>query len=138
VQQVQGGAQGKQSDLAHSTPYPVAPGNTGVLANTSTPHSSSWPCKVSFEIHINGRRVSELVHEDKGKTTATELEDEKDPKRARVVLSKGRELVGPGDSRLTGAATKVTDIGENLGNPSPVNRVSKTEHHYLSRVSRVG
>jgi hypothetical protein len=58
----------------------------------------SWPCKVSSEIHINGRRVSEPVHEDKGKTTATKLEDEKDLKRARVVLSKGREVVGPGYS----------------------------------------
>jgi hypothetical protein len=37
-----------------------------------------WPCKVSSEIHINGRRVSESVREDKGKTMATELEDEKD------------------------------------------------------------
>jgi hypothetical protein len=34
---------------------------------------SSWPCKVSFEIHKNGRRASEPVHEDKGKTTAPEL-----------------------------------------------------------------
>jgi hypothetical protein len=49
-------AQGKQPDLAHSTPYPgntsapgnmgtlfpgstTAPGNTRVLANTSTPHT---------------------------------------------------------------------------------------------------
>jgi hypothetical protein len=41
VQQVQGEAQGKQLDLAHSTPYTAAPGNTGVLANTSTPHLGS-------------------------------------------------------------------------------------------------
>jgi hypothetical protein len=56
VQQAQGEAQGKQPDLAHSTPYPgntsapgnmgtlfpgstTAPGNTRVLANTSTPHT---------------------------------------------------------------------------------------------------
>jgi hypothetical protein len=65
---------------------------------------------------------------------ATELEDEKDPKRARVVLSKGHEVVGPGYVTLTGAATKVTDRGENSGNPS---QVSKTELHYLSRVSWV-
>jgi hypothetical protein len=51
-----------------------------------------------------------------------------------VVLSKGREVVGPGYSRLTGAATKVTDMGENLDNP---NWVSKTERHYTSRVSLV-
>jgi hypothetical protein len=38
VQQVQGEAQGKQLDLAHSTPYMVSPGNSGVLANMSTPH----------------------------------------------------------------------------------------------------
>jgi hypothetical protein len=36
---VQGEAQGKQPNLAHSTPYTVAPGNTGVLANTSTPYT---------------------------------------------------------------------------------------------------
>jgi hypothetical protein len=69
---------------------------------------------------------------------ATELEDEKDPKRARVVLSKGHEVVGPGYLTLIGAAAKVTDRGENSGNPSRVNWVSKTELHYLSRVSRVG
>jgi hypothetical protein len=27
----------------------------------------SWPCMVSFEVHINGRHVSEPVQEDKGK-----------------------------------------------------------------------
>jgi hypothetical protein len=31
----------------------------------------SWPCKVSFEIHINGQRISYLVHEEKGKAVAT-------------------------------------------------------------------
>jgi hypothetical protein len=41
VQQVPGEAQGKQSDLAPSTPYTVALGNTGVLVNTSTPHPGS-------------------------------------------------------------------------------------------------
>jgi hypothetical protein len=97
----------------------------------------SWPCKVSSEIHINGRCISELVHEDKGKTMATELEDEKDPKRARVVLSKGYEVVGLGYTRLIGAATKVTDKGETLGNLNWVNWVSKTEQHYPSWVSRV-
>jgi hypothetical protein len=96
-----------------------------------------WPCKVSSEIHINGRHVSEPVHEDKGKTTATEPEDEKDPKRACVVLSKGHEVVRPGYSRLTGAVTKVMDRGVNSGNPSRVNRVSKTEQHYPSWVSWV-
>jgi hypothetical protein len=47
----------------------------------------SWTCKVLSEIHINERHVSEPVHEDKGKTTAPEPEDRKDPKRACVVLS---------------------------------------------------
>jgi hypothetical protein len=68
---------------------------------------------------------------------ATGLEDEKDPKRARVVLSKGQKVVGPGYSKLIGAAAKVTDTGENLGNPSQLNQVSKTEQHYLRWVSRV-
>jgi hypothetical protein len=39
MQQVQEEAQGKQPNLAHSTQYTVAPGNTGVLANTSTPYT---------------------------------------------------------------------------------------------------
>jgi hypothetical protein len=54
-----------------------------------------------------------------------------------VVLSKGREVVRSGYSRLAGAAAKVTDRGENLGNPSQVNRVSKTEQHYPSWVNQV-
>jgi hypothetical protein len=56
----------------------------------------SLPCKLSSEIHIIRRRVSEPVHEDKGKTMALELEDKRDPRRACVVLSKGREVVRPG------------------------------------------
>jgi hypothetical protein len=83
----------------------------------------SWPCKVSSKIHINGRRVSEPVHEDKGKTTTTEPEDEKGPKRGRVVLSKGREVVGPSYSRLLGDAARVTDRREESGNPSRVDQV---------------
>jgi hypothetical protein len=54
-----------------------------------------------------------------------------------VVLSKGREVVGPGYSRLTSDAATVTDRGENLGNPSLVNCVSKTKQHYPSRVNQV-
>jgi hypothetical protein len=76
----------------------------------------SWPCKVSSEIHIKGRRISEPVREDKGKTTATEPEVRKDPKRARVVLSKGHEVVGLGYLRVTDIAAKVTNKRENLGN----------------------
>jgi hypothetical protein len=60
----------------------------------------------------------------------------KDLKRACVVLSKGCEVVRPGYWRLTSAAAKVMDRGENLGNPSRVNWVSKTEQHYLSQVSQ--
>jgi hypothetical protein len=36
VQQVQGEAQGKQPYLAHSTPYTVAPGNTGFSKHKNT------------------------------------------------------------------------------------------------------
>jgi hypothetical protein len=65
VQQVQGEAQGKQPDLAHSTPYPgntsapgnmgtlflgttTAPRNTRVLANTSTSHPGSTSGNVIY------------------------------------------------------------------------------------------
>jgi hypothetical protein len=58
-----------------------------------------WPCKVSFEVHISGRCVSEPVLEDKGKGMGPESEDEKDSKRTHSVLSKGRR-VRPGYSRL--------------------------------------
>jgi hypothetical protein len=97
----------------------------------------SWPCKVSSEIHINGCCVSEPVHEDKGKITAPKPEERKDPKRARVVLSKGCEVVRPGYSWVTGVATKVMDKKEHLGNHVWVNRVSKKEQHYSSWVNRV-
>jgi hypothetical protein len=43
----------------------------------------------------------------------------------------------PDYSRLTSAAAKVTDRGQNLSNSSCVNQVSKTEQHYPSGVSRV-
>jgi hypothetical protein len=76
------------------------------------------------------------VHEDKGKTTAPEPEDKRDPNRARLVLSKGHELVGSGYSRVIGVVAKVTDKRESLGNHRQVNRVSKIEQHYLSRVNR--
>jgi hypothetical protein len=54
-----------------------------------------------------------------------------------VVLSKGHEVVGPGYSSLTGAAAKVTDMGENSANSRRVNRVRKMEQHYPSRGNRV-
>jgi hypothetical protein len=68
--------------------------------------------------------------------TAPKLEDRKDPKRAHVVLSNSHEVVRPGYSRVIGVAVKVTDKRENLGNDGRVNRVSKTEQHYLSWVSQ--
>jgi hypothetical protein len=68
---------------------------------------------------------------------ALEPEDRKDPKRARVVLSKGHEVVGSGYSRVSGVAAKVTEKKENSGNHGRVKRVSKIEQHYLSRVNRV-
>jgi hypothetical protein len=48
AQQVQGEAQGKQPDLAHSTPYTVAPGKMGVLGNTSTTHLGSTSDNVIY------------------------------------------------------------------------------------------
>jgi hypothetical protein len=99
----------------------------------------SWSCKVSSEIHINGRRVSGLVREDKGKTTAPELRDRKDPKRAHVVLSKGREVVRLGYSRVIGVAAKVTDKREKSGNHDQVNWVSQNSNtdRQGDRVGRV-
>jgi hypothetical protein len=60
------------------------------------------------------------VWEDKGKVTFPESEDEKDPKRAHMVLSKEREVVGPGYSRLSRDAARVTDRGQDSGNPNRV------------------
>jgi hypothetical protein len=76
----------------------------------------SWACRVSSNIHIGERRVSESVHDDKGKEKVIEPGDEKDPKRAWVVLSMGREVVGSGYSRLSGAAAEVMHKGENSRN----------------------
>jgi hypothetical protein len=78
----------------------------------------SCPCKVSSEIHITGRRVSEPVQKDKGKATVPKSEDEKDPKRACMVLSKGHEVVKLGYSRLSEDATRAADRGEESGNLS--------------------
>jgi hypothetical protein len=88
----------------------------------------SWPCKVSSDVHINGRRISDPVLDDKGKTMAPEPDDRKDPKRARVVLSMGREVVRLGYSRVTGVAAKVTVKRENLGNHSRLNRVRQNSN----------
>jgi hypothetical protein len=68
---------------------------------------------------------------------APKPDDRKDPKRARVVVSKGREVVGPGYSRVTGVAAKAMNKNENSGNHERVNRVSKTEQHYPSWVNQV-
>jgi hypothetical protein len=66
----------------------------------------------------------------------TELEDEKDPKRTCVVLSKGREVVRLGYSRLIGAAAKVMDRGENPGNPSRVSQDNSMDRQ-ADQVGRV-
>jgi hypothetical protein len=87
---------------------------------------------VSSEIHINAQHVSEPVHEDKGRMTAPKPEDRCDPKRARVVLSKGHEVVGLGYSRVIDVSAKVMHNKENSGNHGRVDRVSKTEQHYPS------
>jgi hypothetical protein len=52
------------------------------------------------------------------------------------MLSKGHEVVRSGYSRLTAAAAKVTDRGENSDNPTWVNQVSKMEQHCPSWVSQ--
>jgi hypothetical protein len=98
----------------------------------------SWPCTVSSEVHINGRCVSEPVWEDKGKATVLESEDEKDPKRTRMVLSKGRKVVWPGYLRLSRDAVGVTDRGGELGNPNRVDR-ARWEYdmdRWIDRVTR--
>jgi hypothetical protein len=97
---------------------------------------SSWPCKVSYEIHINGQRVSEPVQEDKGKVTVPKSEDEKDPKRTCMVLSKGHKVVRLGYSRLSGDATRVIDKGRESDNPNWVDRVRR-EYDPDRRTDRV-
>jgi hypothetical protein len=83
----------------------------------------SWPCTVSSEVNINGRRVSKPVREDKGKAMVPKLEDGKDLKRARMVLSKGHEVLEPGYSRLSRDAACVVDRGDESGNPNRVDQV---------------
>jgi hypothetical protein len=85
-----------------------------------------WPCRVSSEIHINGRRVSYLVCEDKGKAAAMGQEGEKDFKRARVVLSQGRQVVEPGYYTMSSAAAMGKDKGRHWDNPNQVTRVTDT------------
>jgi hypothetical protein len=60
--------------------------------------------------------------------TALEPEDRRDPKRARVVLSKGYKLVRPGYSRVTGVAALVSDKKENSGNHGRLNRISQNSN----------
>jgi hypothetical protein len=83
----------------------------------------SWPCTVSSEVNINGRRVSKPVREDKGKVMVPKLEDGKDQKRARMVLSKGHEVLEPGYSRLSRDAACVVDRGDESSNPNRVDQV---------------
>jgi hypothetical protein len=64
-----------------------------------------------------------LVREDKGKATVPKSEHEKDPKRARMVLSKGCEVVRLCYPRISGDAARAADRGEESGNPNRVRRV---------------
>jgi hypothetical protein len=59
---------------------------------------------------------------------ALEPDDRKDPKRECVVLSRGREVVGPSYLRVTGIAAKVTDKRESSDYPSRVNQVSQNSN----------
>jgi hypothetical protein len=90
---------------------------------------------VSSEVHNNGRRVSKPVWEDKGKAMVLESEDEKDPKRACMVLSKGHEVIRLGYSRLSGDAARVADGGEESGNPHRVHREYDTDR-WIDRVTQ--
>jgi hypothetical protein len=98
----------------------------------------SWRCMVSSKVHINGRCVSEPVWENKGKATVSKLENEKDPKKAQMVLSKGRKVVKPGYSRLLGDVVRVTDRGEELGNPNWIVRVHRRydTNRWIDRVTQ--
>jgi hypothetical protein len=114
----------------------------------------SWPCSVSSEVHIIGRRISDLVREDKGKVAALRQEDENDPKRVHVVLSQVHEVVGPGYSKLSSAAAtetdkgrlsdnlkRVTRVGDRdgwLGIPNRVIRVNSREQQRLDYLEHVG
>jgi hypothetical protein len=84
----------------------------------------SWPCKVSSEIHVNGRHVSGTIWKDKGMAIVSKSEDEKDSKRTCMVLSKGFKVIGPGYSRLLGGgAARVAYRGRELDNPNWVGQV---------------
>jgi hypothetical protein len=72
----------------------------------------SWPCKVSSEIHVNGRHVSGTIWKDKGMAIVSKSEDEKDSKRTCMVLSKGFKVIGPGYSRLLGGVLQESRIEE--------------------------
>jgi hypothetical protein len=82
----------------------------------------SWPCIVSSEVHINGRRISDPVWEDKGKAMVPKSEDEKDPKRTSMVLSKDREVVKLGYSRMSRDDASVANRGGESGNPNRFDR----------------
>jgi hypothetical protein len=64
-----------------------------------------------------------------------ESEDEKDLKRAHMVLSKGREVVGPCYSRLLWDAARVADRGEESGKPNRVHWEYDTDQQ-TDRVTR--
>jgi hypothetical protein len=76
-----------------------------------------------------------------------------DPKRARVMLSQSRKVVGPGYSMMSSAdamgkdkgrcwdnpnwVTWVTDKGRNPDNSNWVTRVSSTDQQWLDHVEQV-
>jgi hypothetical protein len=67
--------------------------------------------------------------------TVLESKDEKDQKRACMVLSKGCEVVGPGYSRLSGDAARAADRGEKSSNPGRVGWEYDTDRR-IDRVTR--
>jgi hypothetical protein len=73
-----------------------------------------------------------------GKTRARvpELEDEKDLKRTRMVLSKGCKVARPDYSRLSGDAARVVDKGGESGNHNRVDWVRR-EYDTDQRTDRV-
>jgi hypothetical protein len=80
----------------------------------------SWPCKVLSEIHIDGRRVSELVQKDKGKATVLESEDEKDPREHAWCCPRVARWSGWVTQGVSGDATRVVDRRQESGNLSRV------------------
>jgi hypothetical protein len=67
--------------------------------------------------------------------TVPESKDEKDPKRPHMVLSKDCEVVRTGYSGLSRDAARVTDRGEESGNPNRVSQEYDTDQ-WIDQVTR--